>query len=1279
MKKFRPQRIFISATALLAGLELCGGALLAQEKAPEAPSPVATLLAGLNPGPSGVAFLTKKTRLWLGRSQVVCFYARQKPDEDRFFSFDADENYLHVLIPPTLAPGSNLGYIRLRPLKEGHTQITLAGATLNVEIVKDTSASTLEVTRPEIVSPAQGAVVWGKFVVGVERLNLSTAAPPPAPVLRLSDGREIAAEAVPDQEPGPYLRYAFTVDAKSLAPGSNALVAVDKEDSGHEIVSDPLDIVAFEPKPTAILAGDCKDQVHTHWPQPKVPFAYPQGEFQPLPPANVVADVKSTFGSVVSSQNDNPPWALPVTVPAKGLYEMMVTARGDMGGNALPSIGLMIDGAQNPATTARLATTQWQRIPVGHPVMLEAGNHVLLVRFRNGFNSNPTDVRRLYLARYELAALTPAAAPPPVLASNGPGNTMQGAPMQETLASASPPSEPLGPGAIMPAAAPPGEPMMQGAMMMQSPGAGDAMMQPLAPAGSFHVVFRDGLEGQIISNQVQISAMCWWPNRDHSPPPTVDLLVNNKVVSSLTTANPRFQIDVSAFRPGENKVELQAMLPNGQRARSTVENLILPQALATGEPFRRSYKYYVYDPAWEGSLGHLIKPGNPGNPNNPDSVAEFNANGDATLKLPDDLEGLCKVSIEARRDDVNAPAEAAVFLSVNGQETKLGDVPAGAKMAVVPVAETTFLAGPKTLIVRYANDTGQPGRAPSKLDVRSVQMDPVKSESSPTHPVAAVVYPPSGARLGLADAVVADVSGHHGLVHADLLIDGQPQHFNLQATNGLGPILFPLLTRDLTPGPHELQIAVKDDAGNTGQSNPVDVVFTGKDDDASSSYSRAVYLLNRFGYGPEPRELAAILTMGPHAWLEARVNETIDSPSEENERERVHAEFPDVYAAVPRAVQYLLTDANPVRARFLVWTENHFSTWLNKDGVDEKSREHDRFLELGIAPFPDLLLASATSPAMLIYLDQRNSVAHRLNENYAREIMELHTLGVKGGYTQKDVTTLADLLTGWTLADEAPTDGSENLERTFRYNPYLNSGNACQILGMEFPGVPLDHRFDRVLTALNMLAAHPSCAFFISRKLAEHYVSDPAPPQLVNDLARIYMESGGDLRAMLVALPDEPEFWTAGARVASPIDFSVRLARLARMNNPGPVNDLLSHSGMGMFDRATPDGYPDADGYFSSSNALLQRWHYAQTIQNNFLANGLIPNDWRPADNQWVPATTQRLVDLAAVRITGSVLTPSSNDAALQLLAAAPVNTNTDARLHLLTTFLCQVPETSLR
>ena len=1337
MERARTHR-YLTTASLLAGLILSGtfGSVTVPlwAEATSAATPPTTPAAQASPDTSlsGIAFLTPKTRLWLDRSQVICFTVKQPVTESRYLGFKVDEKYLHVLIPPTLLPGATLGYLRVRPLTEGHTQVNLEGATIDVDIARDTAASTLEQTRPEIVSPANGAVLWGSFVVGVEQLNLTTAPPRLRPVLRLPDGHEIAAQDVPNQQPGPHLHYAYPIDARALHNGSNQLVAIIKDETGHEIASDPINVTVITPDPAALVSGDCKDQINTQLPPlplpppPKVPPATPAAPPPPpkpfVPPAVIADDNKANLGQIVTIPNDNPPWCMPVTVPGKGRYIMIVTARGDLGANALPSIGVSVDRDQNSLSNVRLATTDWQRIPVGRPFTLEDGPHILTVHFRNGFNQGPTDSRHLYLAHYELLRLDPPGAPPPVLADN-PGNsmTMQAgaqemmqakAPVTATTnapasappatsttspASTSPATSKIAAASSAPASAPSAASPTGSASVTMSPAttqstmmaaatppapapappvsaATMAMMQSLPPSGSLQVVFRDPLEGQMIDGQAQINAMCWWPNRDHSPPPTVELLVNDKVVASATTPQPQFRLDVSAFQPGPNKIQLRGSLPTGQHAVTPVETVILPKELAAGnEPYRPSHKYFVYDPAWNGTLLSRT------NQSEPDGVATFNTNGDATLLLPGDLQGPYRVSIEARGTDLNGPAVATILLNTNGQETKLGEIPTGAAMAELPVAQTTFAPGPKTLTVRFANEAHENGKGDRNLYVHYVRIEPIHSAAAVASdpPAATIAYPANGAVVGMADAVVANVSGRDGAIHADLLIDGQPQHFNLGPPNGFGPVLFPLLTRGLTPGPHRLQVTALDGDKHTAQSGEVTVTVAAPGQVVDNDYTRALFLLDRFGYGPEPREIAAILTMGRHAWLEARLNETIESPQEQNEEERLHAEFPDQYAAVPRALQYLLTDANPVRARFVMWTENHFSTWVSKDGPPEKAREHDRFLELGVAPFADLLLASATSPAMLIYLDQRNSVAHRLNENYAREIMELHTLGVKGGYTQQDVTTLADLLTGWTLADEAPMDGSNQAVRTFRYDPYLNSGNDCQILGMDFPGVSLDRRFDRVLTALNMLAAHPSCAHFISRKLVEHYVSDPAPPALVDAMARDYMENGGDLRAMLLDLSERPEFWAAAPKVASPIDFAVRLARLARLANPGAINDLASHSGMGMFDRATPDGYPDADGYYASSNALLQRWHFAQAVQTNFVTSGLVPDDWKPADDKWDPATTQKLIDVAAVRITGRVLTDNSNAAALQLIAAVPATAH--GQLNLLATFLCQVPETSLR
>ncbi len=1173
-----------------------------------------------------VSFLTKKTRLWLGRSQVLCFQADQPSPSDRYFSFQVDDKLIHILMPPKLLSGEKIGYMRLQSLAEGKTQVTLQGSKIDVEIFKDTAMNALNLTKPQIVTPASGANVWGDFAVGVEQLNLDASAPADSPVLRLPNGKEMAARPVPDQKPGPHSRWMFDVKAGDLGSGVNRLVAVGKDNDGQEVVSDPLYVTTLQPDPNSIISGLCKDQLSGDRP-------FNDGDGLP----KVANDDKYAHGMIIDNQNENPAWCFPVSVSEKGQYQLFVTARGDIGGDALPTIALMVDEENQPATTARLASTEWHRLPVGHPITLNTGEHMLTVRFRNGFGQGPNDIRGLYLEKYELARVDHPAVK---LAANdgGAGNGMD---MSMT----------------------PGPNMMDG---------GDGVENP----GAFQVAFKDALDGQMVTGQVQVNAVCWWPNREHSPPPRVELYVNKKFVAAQNSGQPQFHIDPASFVTGANNLELRATLSTGQRARSVQQTVDVPREITLPTtPMKPTATFTVDNPAWS-------KKQNPFVTVTEDKVQAFYANGEASIKLPDGLQGDYKVLIEARGENYQGPPVATLALKVGGQETKLGEAPVGPNMGLVDVAKATLIPGPKELIVRYANDLAESGKGDRNLFVKAVSLEPTDQVKDTIPPLVSVVYPAKNISVGLADAVVARVLDNEHVAAADLLIDDQPQHFDLAPRNGLGPVVFPLLTRDLVPGVHRLCVVAHDDSGNQGKSKEVLFTVLPKGQVVMGDYQRALFLLNRFGYGPEPGELAAILTMGPHKWLESRLAETAASSLEENEQMRLRAEFPDQHntgQVISGAVQYLLTDANPVRARFIAWTENHFSTWLNKDGTPLKADEHDRFLQMGPAPFADLLLTSATSPAMLIYLDQRNSFSHRLNENYAREIMELHTLGVKGGYTQKDVTTLADLLTGWTLADEAPKDGSGggDLDRVFRYDPRLNSGTACRILGMEFSGVEPEKRFDRVLMALEMLTAHPSCAQFISRKLCEHYVSNPAPPVLVDDLAKIYLETGGDMRAMLLAMSEHPAFWAVQARVASPIDFGVRASRLARVGNPGPVNDLISRSGMGMFDRATPDGYPEADGDYASSNALLQRWRFAKTIQNNFLESGLIPTAWQPADADWKPGITQRLIDVAAVRMTGNILSDSSNESVQKLLASAPPNTGT--RLHALATFICQLPENSLR
>ena len=1171
----------------------------------------------------GVSFFTPKARLWQGRSQVILFQIPQPATQDRFYSFNIDEKLVHLLIPPQVLNGEKTGFLRVESRAEGRTQLVIDGAKLDLEIVPDRATSFMTDLHPQIVEPAAGAQVWGEFAVGVEQLDMHDATQLPLPVLRLPGGKEIAGQVVPNQKASPHARWVFTVNSDDLIPGSNALVAISKDGNGREIRGEPVFVNVIRPEATSALTGLCKDGLGGDRPGNT-------GQQGP----KISDDAKFGPASIVDDTNEGQTWCLPVWVPKKGQYQLFVTARGDMGGDALPTIGLTIDEEYQPQTTGRLATTDWQRIPVGHPISLDDGGHYISVRMRNGFAQGPEDMRRLFLQKYELVRIDPSVGE---FAMNDAG-----------MGAGAGPSQKVG---------------RKGAKKLQRGS------EPV------HVAFADNIDGQIVTGIVDVRARCSWPDHDHSPPPRVELYVNDKLVGMQSSPGPHFSLDPAALSPGANVLKLRAVALSGTTAESVPLTVQMPADFPRPQhAFRPALNFTTYDSGLASSM-------QPPLPQGDRDVATFYANAESTVDLPNELAGTYNVVVVARGDAFQGPAQVRVGLKSGGPANTIGEVPVGPKMGPVPIGKVEIKPGAKQLTVAFTNDAYEKDKGDRNLYVRAVRLVPVETAPDTQPPVAAISLAPKTIGLRGVDAVVARVMDDRRVASADLLIDNQPQHLDQTAPLGLGAMVLPVLTRDLKPGKHTLKVIATDDAKNQGASAETTFTLSATATTAPSKYQRALFLLNRLGYGPEPREIAAILTMGEKPWLESRLAQEEGTPAEKNEQEMLRAQFPDRHdggQVMQGAVEYLLTEPNPVRARFVMWAENHFSTWLTKDRPSAKAIEHENFLHLGPVPFYDLLFTSATSPAMLFYLDQQHSYKHRLNENYAREIMELHTLGVKGGYTQKDVTTLADLLTGWTLAEQAPADGAGGeLDRFFGYDPNLNSGTACRVFGVEFPGVEPEKRFDRVLMALEFLSAHPSCATFISRKLCEHYVADPAPPKLVNDLAQVYLETGGDVSAMLVAMSQHPDFWASAGKVANPIEFGVRTARMARSVNPAPVNDLLTASGMGMFDRATPDGYPEDDGYSANSNALLQRWRFAKTMETAFLDAGLVPPSLRPADTAWSPDTTQRIVDLAAVRMTGNVLSDTSNDAAQKLIVSAPPNT--DARLHALATFICQLPENSLK
>src|SRR5436309_3800662 len=291
--------------------------------------------------------------------------------------------------------------------------------------------------------------------------------------------------------------------------------------------------------------------------------------------------------------------------------------------------------------------------------------------------------------------------------------------------------------------------------------------------------------------------------------------------------------------------------------------------------------------------------------------------------------------------------------------------------------------------------------------------------------------------------------------------------------------------------------------------------------------------------------------------------------------------------------------------------ENHFSIFANKDDdrylLTAFDRETIRPYALG--RFRDFLGATAHSPAMLFYLaNWRSSVARPypatktkpagvdggFNENYARELMELHTLGVDGGYTQKDVQEIARCFSGWTIQ-------KPNEQGLFLYRPGLHDDGEKVVIGHKIlPGGGIADG-ERVL---DILATHPATARFIATKLARRFISDDPPQPVVDRAAAVFLKTDGSIRETLRAIITSSEFFSTSAyraKVRSPFEYVAAAMRAMGAETDGdrPVLDLIGRMGQPLFGRITPDGYSDRAEQWLSSGAMVVRLNFASALATN--------------------------------------------------------------------------------
>jgi uncharacterized protein (DUF1800 family) len=463
---------------------------------------------------------------------------------------------------------------------------------------------------------------------------------------------------------------------------------------------------------------------------------------------------------------------------------------------------------------------------------------------------------------------------------------------------------------------------------------------------------------------------------------------------------------------------------------------------------------------------------------------------------------------------------------------------------------------------------------------------------------------------------------------------------------------------------------------------------------ALSARDSALHVLQRFAFGPRVGQVDEVVREGALAWLDGQLaaNRHGDPRLAAIEkRTPALALDPDDWArrfvSMRRAAQQGMAAEERAETRDLLdqvrsiavtravdaddqlrevmasfWFD-HFNIFLDKGA--------DRFLLPGyvedvirpraLGRFVDLLVATARSPAMLFYLDNVESVAPGtppppragglaarrtgINENYARELLELHTLGVDGGYTQHDVVEVARILTGWSMQPPAQGGG-------FVFRPRVHDFGEKVVLGTRFPA---GHGEEEGVRLLRLLARHPATIRHLCTKLCRRFVSDDPPDGCIDAAVAAWRASDGDMREVLRAIAHAPEFWSAGAigsKVKTPLEFVVSAVRAlgAAPDSGARLADAVARLGEPIYRQPSPAGYPDREQDWANSGALLARMNFAVALAAGHEPGAAVDLD------AILPATDDHaaLVDQVNERILGGAMSAHTRSVIVDQLGDEP-------------------------
>ena len=411
-------------------------------------------------------------------------------------------------------------------------------------------------------------------------------------------------------------------------------------------------------------------------------------------------------------------------------------------------------------------------------------------------------------------------------------------------------------------------------------------------------------------------------------------------------------------------------------------------------------------------------------------------------------------------------------------------------------------------------------------------------------------------------------------------------------------------------------------------------------------------ILNRAAFGPNATDLQDIVTSGWSNWIDDQIDwRNIDDSA--TEAGVAALTFPNLrLRATGRFAYRCMFSKHQLRYRLTHFWDNHFNTDAAQTEAVSEQVENERFSHVALDGLEDLLLTSAQSAAMVEYLDNDSNIAAAPNENYARELLELHAMGVDNGYDDNDVAELARVFTGWALVKRNFVNGQPT-ETKFFFRPGRHDNGPKSVLGWSTPGISGGNGVQEGVDFLAYLARRTETQQFIARKLCTYFVDDSPPESLVQDVAVAIAPPNTVADAVRVIMNHVANDPTAQRnKTADAQEFVLMtLRRLgATVNNIRAVTGSMGTLGQPVFAFPVPTGYPEVGGAWNGAASLLSRWNFIHLLTTTFPGAGTpaISVNWIQVLGLPAPTTFQDAIDRLILHLFDGDLPTEARDEILQ-------------------------------